>query len=65
VTSFHPILAGKSAPGGVAGIDPYDHVNPVGTGCAVLTDAATTPAQSSPAQSSPAQSSPAQAKPKG
>lgn len=38
---FRPILAGLSAPGAVAGSDPYDHDRPVGAVCAPLTDDAT------------------------
>ncbi|MFF6956568.1 hypothetical protein [Streptomyces sp. NPDC008317] len=38
---FRPILAGQSAPGAVAGADPYRHDRPVGAVCAPLTDATT------------------------
>lgn len=37
---FRPILAGQSAPGAVAGADPYDHDRPVGAVCAPLTGGA-------------------------
>jgi hypothetical protein len=36
---FRPILAGQSAPGAVAGADPYDHGHPAGAVCAPLTSA--------------------------
>lgn len=40
-SSFLPILAGRSAPGGVSPADPYDHDRPPGAVCAPLADPAT------------------------
>ena len=42
VQGFRPILAGQTAPGTVAGADPYNHDHPVGAVCAPLTRGAPT-----------------------
>jgi hypothetical protein len=55
---FHPILAGNTAQGSLAGADPYDHSQPVGAVCAPLSGSPGAP-QSSPSESPASPTSPA------